>query len=72
MSSYIYNKRLPAKAKAARSSLSALVSNNLADGYTSTDLTKQVIRSDTHLRLLSYLYTYGTSEHLLYSPAMSK
>jgi hypothetical protein len=48
------------------------VFNNLANNYILTNLTKQVIRDNAHLWLLFYLYTYGTSEHLLYSPAMFK
>jgi hypothetical protein len=49
MSSHIYSKQLSAKAKAAKSSLSALVFNNLADDYTLINLTKQVIRDNTYL-----------------------
>jgi hypothetical protein len=49
MSSYIHGKRLPAKAKAAKLSLGALVFNNLVNGYIPTDLTEQVIRGDAHL-----------------------
>jgi hypothetical protein len=40
MLSHIYNKRLLAKAKAARSSLGALVFNNLVNGYISINLTE--------------------------------
>jgi hypothetical protein len=72
MLSYIYGKRLPAEAKAAKLSLNALVFNNLVNSYTFTDLTKQVIRDNIYLRLLSYLYTYNTFEHLLYSLTMFK
>jgi hypothetical protein len=46
---HVHSKRLLAKAKVARLSLSALVFNNLANNYTFTDLTKQVIKNNTHL-----------------------
>jgi hypothetical protein len=72
MLSHIHNKRLPAKAKAARSSLNALVFNDLADGYTPINSTRQVIKDDAHLRLLSYLYIYSMSKHSVHSPAMFK
>jgi hypothetical protein len=49
MLSHIYNKQLPAKAKAAKLSLGALVSDNLANSYILTDLTRQVIKDNTHL-----------------------
>jgi hypothetical protein len=49
MSSHIHSKQLPAKAKAARLSLGALMSNNLVNSYTPTDLTKQVIKDNTYL-----------------------
>jgi hypothetical protein len=49
MLSYIYSKRLPVKAEAAKSSLSALIFNNLANGYTPTNLIKQVTRDNTYL-----------------------
>jgi hypothetical protein len=40
MLSHVYSERLPAKAKAARLSLGALVFNNLINNYTLTDLTR--------------------------------
>jgi hypothetical protein len=49
MLSYIYNKQLPAKVKAAKLFLSALMSNNLVDSYTSINLTEQVIKDSTYL-----------------------
>jgi hypothetical protein len=49
MLSHVYNKRLPAKAKAARLFLGALVFNDLADSYTLTNLTRQVIRDNVYL-----------------------
>jgi hypothetical protein len=49
MLSHVHSKQLPAKAKTAKSSLSALVFNNLVNNYTFTDLTKQVIRDNTYL-----------------------
>jgi hypothetical protein len=69
---YIYSKWLPAKAKVAKLFLGALVSNNLINSYILTDLTKQVIKDNTHFWLLFYLYIYSTSEHLLYSLIMSE
>jgi hypothetical protein len=48
MLSYIYNKQLPAKAKAARLFLDALVFNNLVNGYTLINLTKQVIKDNIY------------------------
>jgi hypothetical protein len=49
MLSHVHSERLPAEAKAARLFLSALVFNNLANSYTFTDLTGQVIRGNAHL-----------------------
>jgi hypothetical protein len=49
MLSYVHSKQLPAKAKAARLFLGALVSDDLANNYTLINLTKQVIRGDTYL-----------------------
>jgi hypothetical protein len=49
MLSHVHSKRLLAEAKAARLFLSVLVSNNLVNSYTLTDLTKQVIRGNVHL-----------------------
>jgi hypothetical protein len=49
MLSHVHSERLPAKAKAARLSLGALVSNNLVNSYTLINSIKQVIKSDTHL-----------------------
>jgi hypothetical protein len=49
MLSHVHSEQLLTKAKVARLSSNALVFNNLANNYTLTDLTKQVIRSNTHL-----------------------
>jgi hypothetical protein len=49
MLSHVYSKQLPAKAKATKLSLGALVSNNLANSYTLTNLTEQVIRNKIYL-----------------------
>jgi hypothetical protein len=49
MLSYIYSKQLPTKAEAARSSLGALVFNNLVNSYTLINLTRQVIKDNVYL-----------------------
>jgi hypothetical protein len=49
MLSHVHGEQLPAKAKAAKSFLGALVSNNLVNSYTFTDLTEQVIKDNVYL-----------------------
>jgi hypothetical protein len=45
---YVYNKQLLAKAKAVKLFLNTLMFNNLANNYTFTNLTEQVIKNNIY------------------------
>jgi hypothetical protein len=49
MLSHVHSKRLLAKAKVTRLFLGVLVSNNLVNSYTLTNLIRQVTKDDIYL-----------------------